>query len=71
MFSLVSFCWFVALSAGLHKKTSKWISIKLGWRMGLSPEQTPFTYGLCPDKGIDLGFFSLLSFTLQDTAFNY
>ena len=39
----------VGLSAGLHKKTTERVSIELGWRMGLSPEQTPFTFGADQD----------------------
>lgn len=37
-------CLFVGwsvLSAGLHKTTEQF-SVKLGWRMGLSPEETPY-----------------------------
>ena len=43
----------VSLSAYyiLHKKTTLPISTKLGWRMGLGPEQTPLTSDVDLDKG--------------------
>ena len=34
------------------------ISMKLGWRMSLSPEQTPLTSGADPDKEMDPRVFS-------------
>lgn len=39
--------WFVGR---IYTKTTKQISIKLWWRMGLSPEWTPLTSGADPDK---------------------
>ena len=37
-------CWLVGLLGGLHKLTTEWIYMKLGWWMGPSSEQTPFTF---------------------------
>ena len=32
--------------------------MKLGWRIGLRPEQTTLTFGADPDKDTDPGIFS-------------
>ena len=42
-----------------YTKTTGWISTKLGWMMGLGPEQTPSTFGLNLDKEMDQGLFLL------------
>ena len=36
--------------------------MKLEWRMGLCPEQTPLTFGMDPDQGTDPG----ISLTLYE-----
>lgn len=33
-----------------YTKITTWISVKLGWGMGLCPQQTPATFGADPDK---------------------
>ena len=45
----------VCLSAGwfatrIEQKNTAWISIKLGWRISLSPEWTPSTFDADPGK---------------------
>lgn len=40
------------------KKTTETISMDLGWRLGLSPEQTSVTSGADLDEGMDKGFLS-------------
>lgn len=42
--------WSVGLYAGIDTKNTEQIPIKLGWRMGLSPEQTSSMFG--EDSGI-------------------
>lgn len=58
-FSPVSFCVFWLVCQFVSRITQKVrISTKLGWRIGLDPEQnpfTPFTPGADPDKGTDPG----------------
>ena len=50
-------CLFVYWS--VSRITQKWLnSTKLGWRTGLSPEQTPWIFGAALDKGMDLNNFS-------------
>lgn len=34
---------------------------KLGWRIGLGPENTTITFGTNPDKGMNPGTFSFIS----------
>ena len=41
-----------------YTKTSEQISMKLGWRRGLGPEQTLLTFGADPYKRTHSGFFS-------------
>ena len=55
MFSPMSVCWLVCNHN--YTKTTQRISTKLGWRMGLGPEQTPETLGTDLDKGTDPGIF--------------
>lgn len=38
-----------------YAKTTDRISAKLGWRIGLGPEDTSLTFGNSPDKGADPG----------------
>ena len=40
-----------------YAKTTEQIATKLGTRMGLGPEQAPFTCGADLDKGTDPGIF--------------
>lgn len=50
-----------------YTKTTKQISMKLRWRMGIGSEQTPLPFGLDPDKGTEPG----ISLTLCDWTFFY
>ena len=50
-----------------YTKTTEWISTKLGWRMGLGPEQTLLTYVADPDKGTYPGISFWLSSMSQDS----
>lgn len=53
MFQPVFVCWLVCQED--YTKTTEGISTKLGWKMGVSQEQTPLTSGADPDKGLDSG----------------
>ena len=44
-------------------KTTEQISMKLGWRTGLDPEQTPLTFGADPGRRMDEELFLTFSTT--------
>lgn len=58
LFELLCIFWLVCKQE--YTKTTKWISMKLGCRIGLCREKTPFTFSVVLDKGTD----SELSLTL-------
>ena len=43
MYSPMSISWLVCQQE--YAKTTEWVSMKSEWRMGLSPQWTPFTVG--------------------------
>lgn len=60
------FGWFVSRRT---QTTTEQISMKRGWRMGVSPEWTTLTSGVDPDKGTDTNpffptFFSVANFDI-------
>ena len=52
---LVRICFFIdwLVCQWDYTKSSEQIPTKLGWRIGLSPEVTPITFGADLDKGTD------------------
>lgn len=56
-YSTVSVCLLVCLWD--YNKTTEQISRTPGWKMRLSLEKTPLTFGIDPDKWTDRGFRTL------------
>ena len=46
------------LVSRITQKNTGWISMKLGWRMGLSPKQTLFVFGA--DQDFFLALFNIM-----------
>lgn len=64
-------CWLVCclVCEQDYTDTTNQISMSLGWRTVLSPEQTLLTFDEDPDKKTDTGFFSHFYYILKQSFF--